>query len=321
LTLQRSTYLPKPPLHIGELPEGCKLCLRGLKSVLFITGMCNVGCFYCPVNPDRRGRDIMYINDVYVHNLRSVLREVECCLSKGVAITGGEPLLVPDRVYEVSKLLKMFFGGNFHIHLYTHVSALTRRSLQILLMCPVDEVRIHVLSLDVLKRKLELLKLLAKQHFTVGLEVPVIPGFENIIEQIVEMLYHSEIISFVNLNEVDVSPGNENTLRKLGFKLNSDGTVQGSYESGRRLAYKLASRFSDLRINLCTSCTKDLIQIGLRFLYKSFTLSTLHQQIEDDGSVTSIKINGRFTHPGNYIRGLKYRFLPRLTWFEIFEII
>ncbi len=314
-------FLHKPPLHIKELPEGCKLCLHGLKSVLFITGLCPVKCFYCPVNPERRGRDVMYINDVPLRNLKTLILEIERCLSKGVAITGGEPLTVPDRVLELSVSLKNTFGDEFHIHIYTNIAVLDKRRVKLLSMCPLDEVRIHTLDLDLTQRKLNLLKLLSKQHFRVGLEVPVLPGFEHAIERVVEILYYNDVISFVNLNEADVSSGNECSLRRLGYKFNPDGTVQGSYETGRRLALSLASKFPDLSINFCTSCTKDAIQVGLRYLYKSFTLSSLKHMIEDDGSVVSVKINSGFAHPGNKVKGTTYRFVPRAEWFEVFEII
>ncbi len=318
--MSKSMYLRKPPIHVRGLPRGCELCLRGLKSVLFITGLCPVGCFYCPVNPERRQRDLMYINDIQVRDLRTILLEVERCLSRGIAITGGEPLVVIDRVLEICKVLKMFLGEEFHIHIYTNVAVLNKRRAELLAMCPVDEVRLHVLEERLISDKTSLLKFLARQHFDVGLETPVLPGLEKTIMDVVELLYHNDVISFVNLNEVDVSSGNEHSLRKLGYIPDVDGTVQGSYEAGRRLLNKLSQLFPNLKINLCTSCTKDIVQVGLRYFYKSFTMSTLSQRVEDDGSVTSTKIGNMFRHPGNHEPGQTYRFIPRLSWFEIFEI-
>ena len=40
----------------GELAEGCKYCVKGSKMVLLITGVCNAGCFYCPVSAEKKGR-------------------------------------------------------------------------------------------------------------------------------------------------------------------------------------------------------------------------------------------------------------------------
>jgi len=37
------------------LPVGCKLCRKGSKLVLFVTGVCNNSCFYCPVSREKIG--------------------------------------------------------------------------------------------------------------------------------------------------------------------------------------------------------------------------------------------------------------------------
>jgi len=263
----------------------------------------------------------MYINDVPVKHLSTIIHEVERCLSCGVAITGGEPLLVIDRVLEVSRFLKEYFGPDFHIHMYTNIRVLDRRRAQLLAQCSIDELRIHVLSPEVVQAKLHLLKYMAKLHFDLGLEVPVLPGLEDVIMQIVEELYTHDIISFVNLNEADVSAGNERALLEHGYRPSPDGTVMRSYEVGRELARRIHEKFPDLGVNLCPSKTKDLVQIGLRYFYKSFYMSTLRQRVEDDGTVTTVRSpEGVFTHPGNFARGLTYRYIPRTDKLELVEV-
>ena len=79
--------------------------MAGAKSVLFVTGVCRDSCFYCPVSRDRRGRDVVYVNEVPVGSLKDVVEEVAASMSEGVGITGGDPLLALERVVEYVKLL------------------------------------------------------------------------------------------------------------------------------------------------------------------------------------------------------------------------
>jgi Uncharacterized conserved protein related to pyruvate formate-lyase activating enzyme len=106
-------------IHSGPLAKGCDMCLVGAKAVIFITGLCRYRCFYCPVDRERFGRDVIYVNDVRADTVGDVVREVAASGAAGVAITGGDPLEVPERVVEVSSALKREFGRGFHIHLYT----------------------------------------------------------------------------------------------------------------------------------------------------------------------------------------------------------
>src|SRR5574341_2335547 len=101
------------------LPEGCRLCYKGAKMVLFVTGVCGRGCFYGPVSNKRRGKDVIFANERRVEKNEDILEEAVSMEALGTGITGGEPLLRLDRVVRYIKLLKNRFGVSHHIHLYT----------------------------------------------------------------------------------------------------------------------------------------------------------------------------------------------------------
>ncbi|NPA23012.1 MAG: 4Fe-4S cluster-binding domain-containing protein [Crenarchaeota archaeon] len=271
-------------LHYNKLPRGCELCLRGLKSILFITGLCNVSCFYCPVSSERRGRDVMYVNDVPA-SMITIFEEVEACMSMGIAITGGEPTLVIDRVCEIARALKREYGDSFHIHVYTNPLSWNRyRASRLLHDAPLDEVRLHIVSEKGLRVFLRYLRSVRDSSAVVGLEVPVVPKFYGDLYLIVEELYRRDVIEFVNLNELDVSESNYRRLISMGLPVER-GHVKGSYELCVKILEDLHRRFPDLSIHLCSSHTKDSIQIRLRAFMRSLYYASAYQRVQDDGTL------------------------------------
>jgi len=295
-------------IYHGKLPRGCELCLLGLKSVIFITGLCNVKCFYCPVSRDRKGRDVIYINDVNA-NLITILEEIENSLSRGVAITGGEPSLVDERLCELCKFLKREYGEDFHIHIYTNPISWSRHFLMKICQIPIDELRLHITCREALHKVLINIKYLRDTTFDIGVEVPVFPGWEENIVNVVEDLYHRDIISFVNLNEVDINDSNVDNIINRGYEVDYRGFLRGSYESCIKVLNILSRKFRDLNIHVCTSTVKDSIQVRLRMYTRSIVYASSNQYVQEDGTVI------------RYVDGRVVREVLIGRSFKIFEII
>ena len=52
----------------GSLTKGCKLCVKGQKMVLFVTGLCSRGCEFCPLSKMRKSIDKIYANERKISN-------------------------------------------------------------------------------------------------------------------------------------------------------------------------------------------------------------------------------------------------------------
>ena len=273
----------------GRIARGCELCLMGAKSVIFITGLCPLSCPYCPVSAERFGKDVIYVNDVPVQRIEDIPRVVAEYVSDGAAITGGDPSVVPERVKTVATILKQEFGDGFHIHMYTHILNLNGRRTGVIATSRVDEVRIHVTSREQVKGREKYVKALAASGKAVGVEAPALPGFERQIAEAINSL--APYISFVNLNELDVSETNYHRLKALGYKAEGLNTP-GSLEAARKIAELVA-----VPVHICTGKTKDVVQIGTRLFRHAMATARPNEYVQDDGTVA-------YDEGGNHPRSL-----------------
>ena len=124
------------------LTDGCLCCREGAKMVLFVTGRCFRDCFFCPLSADRKNADVVFANERPVYSDADVLDEARTMRAKGTGITGGEPLLEPERVIRYISLLKAEFGKEHHIHMYTS-EAPDEKQLKALAKAGLDEIRFH----------------------------------------------------------------------------------------------------------------------------------------------------------------------------------
>ncbi|HNR44193.1 MAG TPA: 4Fe-4S cluster-binding domain-containing protein [Methanofastidiosum sp.] len=259
--------------YTGKLSKGCKLCIEGKKSVLFVTGICHVNCYYCPVSNEKKGKDASYINERKIEKKEDVLEEIKACRSKGVSFTGGDPLLKIDKCLEYAKLIKEK-DSKHHIHLYTGSTDKISKGLE-KLEGYVDEIRFHVKD----EKELQGLKNILNMNFNFGIEIPAIPGDFERMCSIIESA-PSAGFSFINLNEFEYTETNWDNLSKRGFDFDSDTSmVKGSKD----LSFRLLEKYEDLPISIhfCSSVLKDAIQLRRRWERRAKNTKKYYEEIED----------------------------------------
>lgn len=265
---------------VGELPEGCRLCMKGMKLVYFATGLCGRSCFYCPLSKERKGKDVVYADEVSVKDLEDVLAEAKAIDARGVGVTGGDPMLRVGRVVEVLKALREVLPRKLHVHLYaTTQPHVNEPSLSKLLDAGVDELRFHP-NLEAVDELLPL-KLAVDMGFEVGLEVPAIPGFEDKICKTIERAEKLGA-SFVVINELEMTESNALALQIRGFKLKAGtvSAVQGSWETAMTLL-----RFVEelgLSGHFCPAYIKDSAQFRNRLRRKARSIAMPHEVVTRD---------------------------------------
>lgn len=234
------------------LPEGCRLCYKGAKMVLFVTGICGKDCFYCPVSNERKEMDQVFANERPVSRDEDIIEEAISMDALGTGITGGEPLLRLERVIRYIMLLKNKFGKSHHIHLYTALAP-DKGILQSLRRAGLDEIRFHP-PRNLLPDYRESITQAHKLGISAGIEIPAI---SSDIGEVLSLL--KEVDGFLNLNELEFSETNFSELKKRGFVHIDDisSAALGSKEMAESLDYR--------KMHFCSSRFKDAIQLRERF--------------------------------------------------------
>lgn len=262
-------------LLLGDMPRGCKLCIRGAKLVLFLTGLCRQACYYCPLSEKRKGRDVVYANERPAKSTQDVIREAKLMDALGTGITGGDPSLRFRRTLHYIRLLKRKFGKKHHIHMYCG-GELSQKQLHKLKRAGLDEIRFHTWSVGPVERAL-------RAGLKAGVEIPAIP---NEYTRIITFLRGLNQIgcAFVNLNELEFSDTNLSQLKARGFKIKSDESmaVKGSEETAVR-ALKWAAANTSLDIHYCPSALKDAVQLRNRLKRRAKNVARKHEAITEEG--------------------------------------
>lgn len=263
-------------LAIGNLPEGCRLCIEGKKSVLFMTGLCRQECFYCTISEKRWQKNESWINEQLIKKDSDLVREVELSNSEGAGITGGEPFLVFDKTAHYIKLLKENFGEKFHLHLYTSGIGISEQQLEKIYSAGLDEIRIHLNP--------ELVRNAFKFGWDVGMEVPAVPKERQKIENIVNFL-EKYGAKFLNINELEFSERNIEPLQKLGFTQASDSmtAVKGSRETAERILEYAKNNTKNLSIHFCTAALKMNYQLRNRLHRRAENIRKDFETVAKDG--------------------------------------
>lgn len=255
---------------INGLPKGCQYCVEGKKSVLFLGGKCSRSCWYCSLSDSRKMCNQIFLNERPIKKIADLWKELEESNSCGIGITGGDPLVNFKTNFELIKKIRKRMGKNFHMHIYLPLNLLDESKIEMLNEY-IDEIRFHPSFLvsnsnHRIEEEINKIKLASKifGKENIGLEMPLIP---NKTKEIYNFLISiMDFISFVNLNEFEVSETNIDRLTKE-YSLNEDTyTVFNSLREGKKIILKAKNEGLKIKIHLCSAKTKDFHQYKNRML-------------------------------------------------------
>ena len=289
----------------GQLSPGCEMCIEGRKTVLFVTGHCNADCFYCPVSDQKMHQPHVYVNERFISGtldieqiLPAVIDEVTISNSRGISLTGGDPLLAPDRCFYIAKALKEEFGSAFHIHLYTPGREGSPQIFKKLSQY-IDEIRFHPRNPNDLKQLTNALN----YNWSVGIEWPALPSigesrwFKRILEIYVSVSQQMNRTNmFINLNELEYSEANFERMIFAGLVAKDakeiTSIVPGSREEALRIIETYGKVYPDLSIHYCPAAEKDTQQLPNRLWQRAQSVKLPSDFVFDDSVHRGLLIRG-----------------------------
>ncbi|MHB1493055.1 MAG: radical SAM protein [Thermoplasmataceae archaeon] len=284
-------HLSGDSAYNGKLPVGCQMCARGAKMVLFVSGICDAKCFYCPLSEQKKMKDVMYADEMPLSNMRDVIYEAKMIQATGTGITGGDPLKYYDRTSEYIKILKEEFGPSHHIHLYT-ISG-SKEAIDTTAKAGLDEIRFHppeeiwnMMDRSVFKDRIKWSK---DNGLVVGIEVPSLPGREKETLALIDFARRMDV-EFINLNELEFSETNFENLLGKNYKIKSD------YESGAKgsqnLAIKMVKENPDYAVHYCSAAFKDGVQLKNRLKRRAKNAARSIDVVTKDGTIIKGIVEG-----------------------------
>jgi len=257
------------------LSKGCILCHQGAKMVLFVTGRCHRSCWYCPLSSERKGTDTVYANELPVDIPAQIIGVAENMSALGTGITGGEPLLVLEKVTAYCQLLKEHFGPEHQIHLYTAMAPTDAELAE--MQGLVDEIRLHpphecwetVLESDFIRSA----KRAKEMGFDIGIEVPALPGLTHLIPTL-------PYLDFLNINELEWGESNAYQMRERGYELADE--LHNAIDGAIGWAEELCKHD---KVHWCSSAFKDSVQLRERLKRIAQNTARPFDEITDDGTI------------------------------------
>lgn len=269
------------PAEDGEA-EGCIQCQKGSKLVLFVTGKCHWGCDYCPLSDNRRESPDMFANERRCNNWSEVIEEARAMNATGTGITGGDPMLDMEKSLEAIRQLKSAFGKKHHIHLYTSIPFDPINSVRFA-DAGLDEIRFHLLD-GRLERYLEVIDECHRVGINVGIELPCEPDKSESLFKLLDELNGTNV-QFLNLNELEITVGNQDNMDVRGFNLSGSMTAaaEGSLELG--LSLKRHAKNMSFHVKFCSANFKDAGQLRARFRRRAEVTLRPYEVLSDDDTI------------------------------------
>lgn len=270
------------------ISPGCDFCGNGDWSCLFINGICNARCFYCPSTQNQKG--LPMTSSLEFKTPGDYVDYVRRFGIRAVSFSGGEPLMTFERVVQYLKALRAKITDPLYIWMYTNGLLVTEEKLKILADNGLDEIRFDISAdhyrLDALKKAKGIIP-------CVTVEIPAIPEDLKNTRQVIKQLY-DEGVNYLNLHQLRCTPYNLPRLIKRGYTFvhGPKATVLETELTALELMRYTLEQNIALPINYCSFAFRHQFQRAGALARNALLVKSLYQDITATGHIRTMGITG-----------------------------
>lgn len=275
-------------LFSHKLSPGCALCGEGKWSCLFINGICNANCFYCPSEQKDNGPPVT--SAVEFRTAQDFADYVQRFNIQGVGFSGGEPLLSLDKVLDYLKNVKKQAERPIHAWMYTNGLLATRDKLKALRDAGLDEIRFDLsanqYNLDALEKAVGIIPV-------VTVEIPAVPEDLGITKKMIHHL-HDIGADHLNLHQIRCTSFNAPKLIQRGYTfIHGTGVavLETEITALTLIKYALDNQIP-LPINYCSFTYRDQFQKAAARNRNAVFMKESYEEITDTGYIRNMQLSG-----------------------------
>ena len=277
----------KTKLFTHAISPGCALCGKGDWSCLFINGICNARCFYCPSAQKEKGQPMS--SSLEFKTPRDYADYVRTFNIRGVSFSGGEPFMTFDRVLLFLKTLRSQVAHPLYIWMYTNGLLVTEDKLKALRDNGLDEIRFDISAnhyhLDALKKAVGVIP-------CVTVEIPAIPEDLKQTRQVIKQL-HETGVNFLNLHQLRCTPFNRNRLIQRGYTFLHGPRItvlETELTALELMRYALEHHIA-LPINYCSFTFRHQFQRAGAHRRNALQIKASHEDVTPTGHIRTMSVN------------------------------
>jgi pyruvate formate-lyase activating enzyme-like uncharacterized protein len=235
------------------------MCGRGKWSCMHINVLCTSKCFFCIQNRKIKKEGSPKANEIVFDDPEDYVDYLEKFNFKGVGFSGGESMLVFEKMLFYIKKIRQKLGKEIYIWIYTNGDLVNADKLKSLKRAGLDEIRFNISARNYDLRPIELATNIIN---AVAVEIPAIPEDYEILKRCVFKMQKIGV-NYLNIHQLIASKHNCRNFidRNYTFVHTNFGlSVLESEMTALKLIKYILDNGIKLPVNYCSSTYKYRFQ-------------------------------------------------------------